>query len=58
MATNTPEVLNETVADTVMGLSLATDRRMPELDSWVKSGQWNSDARRKMVWDRLFIIKY
>ena len=42
MATNTPEVLNETVADTVMGLILATARRMPELDSWVKSGQWDS----------------
>ena len=37
MATNTPEVLNETVADTMMGLILATARRMPELDSWVKS---------------------
>ena len=41
MATNTPEVLNKTVTDTVMGLILATARRMPELDSWVKSGEWN-----------------
>ena len=47
MATNTPEVLNETVADTVMGLILATARRMPELDSWVKSGQWNSMLAEK-----------
>ena len=47
MATNTPEVLNKTVTDTVMGLILATARRMPELDSWVKSresgiAQWGS----------------
>src|SRR3954447_14824598 len=47
MATNTPEVLNETVADTVIGLILATARRMPELDSWVKSGQWNSMLAEK-----------
>ena len=47
MATNTPEVLNETVADTVMGLILATARRMPELDSWVKSGEWNSMLAEK-----------
>ena len=47
MATNTPEVLNETVADTVMGLILATARRMPELDVWVKSGQWNSMLAEK-----------
>lgn len=42
MATNTPGVLNDTVADTVMGLILAAARRIPELDHWVKSGEWNS----------------
>ncbi len=42
MATNTPEVLNETVADTIMGLVLATARRMPELDQRVKTGQWGT----------------
>ncbi len=47
MATNTPEVLNETVADTVMGLIIATARRMPELDDWVKSGQWDSMLEEK-----------
>jgi len=47
MATNTPEVLNETVADTVMGLIIATARRMPELDHWVKNGQWNSMLEEK-----------
>lgn len=47
MATNTPEVLNETVADTIMGLMLSTARRMPELDQMVKSGQWTSNIGEK-----------
>ncbi|RDW18376.1 bifunctional glyoxylate/hydroxypyruvate reductase B [Oceanobacillus arenosus] len=47
MATNTPKVLNETVADTVMGLILSTARRMPELDHWVKSGHWKSNLEEK-----------
>ncbi|MEH7013109.1 D-glycerate dehydrogenase [Neobacillus niacini] len=47
MATNTPDVLNETVADTIMGLILSTARRMPELDHWVKTGQWKSGLEEK-----------
>ncbi|MEH7178472.1 2-hydroxyacid dehydrogenase [Neobacillus vireti] len=47
MATNTPDVLNDTVADTIMGLILSTARRMPELDQWVKTGQWNSGLEEK-----------
>ncbi len=43
MATNTPGVLNDTVADTVMGLILAAARRIPELNQYVKRGQWNAD---------------
>jgi gluconate 2-dehydrogenase len=42
IATNTPDVLNDTVADTIMGLILSTARRIPELDQWVKTGQWES----------------
>lgn len=41
VATNTPGVLNDTTADTVFGLILATARRMTELDHYVKSGKWN-----------------
>ncbi|MGM0874806.1 MAG: 2-hydroxyacid dehydrogenase [Bacillota bacterium] len=41
LATNTPGVLVDTTADTVLGLLLASARRMPELDSYVKSGKWN-----------------
>ncbi|WHZ05212.1 D-glycerate dehydrogenase [Neobacillus sp. YX16] len=47
LATNTPDVLNDTVADTIMGLILSTARRMPELDHWVKTGQWKSGLEEK-----------
>lgn len=40
MATNTPDVLTDTVADTIFGLLVATARRMPELDHFVKNGEW------------------
>lgn len=40
MATNTPDVLTDTVADTVFSLVLATARRIPELDHYVKTRQW------------------
>ena len=40
MATNTPEVLTNTVADAVLGMILATARRIPELDRFVKNGEW------------------
>lgn len=43
MATNTPEVLNDTVADTVFSLILSTARRIPELDQFVKKGEWKSN---------------
>ena len=42
MATNTPGVLYDSVADTLFGLLLATARRMPELNQMVKSGKWTS----------------
>ncbi|GAA0483453.1 MULTISPECIES: glyoxylate/hydroxypyruvate reductase GhrB [Tatumella] len=37
---HTPTVLTETVADTVFALILASARRVTELDSWVKAGEW------------------
>lgn len=42
IGTHTPYVLDETVADMVLGLMLSVARRMPELDRLVKSGGWNS----------------
>jgi gluconate 2-dehydrogenase len=41
LATNTPGVLDDTTADAIFGLLLSTARRIPELDQFVKSGQWD-----------------
>jgi gluconate 2-dehydrogenase len=40
MGTNTPHVLDETVADLAFALILSTARRIPELDQYVKEGRW------------------
>lgn len=40
LGTNTPSVLDETVADLVLALVLASARRVPELDRYVKEGRW------------------
>jgi len=45
MATNTPDVLTDTVADAIFGLLLATARRIPELDRLVKNRKWESDLK-------------
>lgn len=42
MATNTPGILTDTVADSIFGTLVATARRIPELDRFVKSGKWRS----------------
>ena len=42
LATNTPGVLDHTVADTIFGILIATARRIPELDQYVKSGNWRT----------------
>jgi len=44
MGTNTPGVLTDTVADTVFGILAATARRIPELDQFVKNGEWQTEA--------------
>ncbi len=40
VVTNTPEVLNDEVADYTVGLLLATLRRIPQGDRFVRSGDW------------------
>ncbi|MFJ5770238.1 2-hydroxyacid dehydrogenase [Psychrobacillus sp. NPDC093180] len=49
IATNTPSILNETVADAVFGVLLSAARRIPELDAYVKQGNWDS-----MIGEELF----
>lgn len=40
MATNTPGVLDDTTADTVWALLLASARRVVGADKWLRAGQW------------------
>ena len=40
LVTNTPDVLNECVADTAMALVLNTLRRMPQSEVYLRSGYW------------------
>jgi len=44
IVTNTPEVLNECVADLAMGLTLATLRRISLGDRYVRAGSWLKSA--------------
>src|SRR5438477_3532083 len=38
--TNTPEVLNEEVADTALGLLLCTVREFPQAEHYLRAGKW------------------
>ena len=40
VVTNTPNVLNEEVADTALGLLLCTVREFPQADRFVRTGRW------------------
>ena len=40
LGTNTPSVLNDAVADLILGLMLSASRRIVELDRYVKDNKW------------------
>ena len=40
IVTNTPDVLNEEVADTALGLLLATVRHLPQAEKYLRAGNW------------------
>jgi lactate dehydrogenase-like 2-hydroxyacid dehydrogenase len=40
VVTNTPDVLNEEVADTALGLLLCTVREFPQADRYLRAGKW------------------
>jgi lactate dehydrogenase-like 2-hydroxyacid dehydrogenase len=40
LVTNTPDVLNEEVADTALALLLATVRQIPQADRYLRAGRW------------------
>ena len=44
IVTNTPEVLNEEVADTALGLLLCTVREFPQSDRYLRAGKWTQGA--------------
>ncbi len=44
IVTNTPDVLNEEVADLALGLLLATVRNLPQADRFVRAGKWTAGA--------------
>ena len=44
MVTNTPEVLNEEVADTALGLLLCTVRELPQAERFLRAGKWLKKA--------------
>jgi len=40
IVTNTPDVLNEEVADTALGLALCTVRHLPQAEKYLRAGNW------------------
>ncbi|QFY61386.1 2-hydroxyacid dehydrogenase [Rhizobium grahamii] len=40
IVTNTPDVLNDEVADTAIGLLLNTIREFPRAENWLRAGNW------------------
>lgn len=42
IVTNTPEVLDDCVADTAMALVLSTLRRFPQAENYLRAGQWGT----------------
>ncbi|WP_410985208.1 2-hydroxyacid dehydrogenase [Bacillus cereus] len=47
IGTNTPYVLDDTVADLVFALMLSAGRRVCELDSYVKQGKWDDEIKKE-----------
>ncbi len=59
MVTHTPDVLNDEVADTAIGLMLCAARQLPAADRHVRAGQWLNGPlplSRKMTGARLGIV--
>jgi len=57
--TNTPDVLNDEVADLAIGLVLAVSRRIPQADRYVREGKWTNGPMplaRKVSGARLGIV--
>ena len=44
VVTNTPDVLNEEVADTALGLLLCTVRHLPQAERYLRAGHWDKSG--------------
>ena len=44
IVTNTPDVLNDEVADTTIALLLNTVRQLPQAENWLRQGRWVKDG--------------
>jgi lactate dehydrogenase-like 2-hydroxyacid dehydrogenase len=47
--TNTPDVLTEEVADTALGLLLATVREFYDAEKWLRDGRWPIEAEYRLT---------
>ena len=47
IGTNTPYVLDNTVADLVFALILSASRRIVELDKFIRDGKWTKDIDKE-----------
>jgi lactate dehydrogenase-like 2-hydroxyacid dehydrogenase len=58
--THTPDVLNDEVADTAIGLMLSVARKLPQADRYVREGKWETQGpmplTRKMSGGRIGIV--
>lgn len=48
MVTNTPDVLTEEVADTAVGLLIATLRELPAAERWLRDGNWARNGNYRL----------
>jgi len=48
MVTNTPDVLTEEVADTALGLLIATVRELPKAEAWLRAGNWAAKGNYRL----------
>lgn len=49
LASNTPDVLNETTADFAWALMMAAARRVGEAERWLREGHWNGWAYQQFL---------
>lgn len=48
MVTNTPDVLTQEVADTALGLLIATVRELPKAETWLRAGNWAAKGNYRL----------